>query len=245
MDENERKNYIPKSGTLTNMFLRKQDNIFKMHGGDLFKQGARSDEIFYKASSDSAGVFYLISDRRDDGIIVDFDGLYNNPDGTERKSLAKADISRECYPVTEFMLNAKPIFKQCELISDPDFSRCREIKMKMKKRYPVGETFNLIAEDGQHILVQRVEPKKADKPHKVGRPQKYAPSEEFVFLPILYLYNNGKNKIWQEKENIAVKDNKEIEAIKQARKACNQFTSRLRSVYGKDICKETSGGKDF
>lgn len=233
MEEEKRK--LPRSGTTTNIFLRKQDNIFAMIGGEVFGQGTRSDELFYKASSDSAGVYYLISDRIDDGIIVNFEGLYENLDGSERRFLTKKDILRECYPILDFMKNAKPIFKKCELSFEPDFSRCREIKVKMNKRYPVGKVFNLIAEDGQHVLVQRVEQGKINKSYKKGCKIELS-NEEFIFLPIVYLYNNGKNKIWKEIENINVKDDKEDEVVKTTIKACRQFTSRLRSIFGREIC---------
>ena len=233
MEEEKRK--VPRSGTTTNIFLRKQDNIFAMIGGEVFEQGPRSDELFYKASSDSAGVYYLISDRIDDGIIVNFEGLYENLDGSERRFLTKKDILRECYPILDFMKNAKPIFKKCELSFEPDFSRCREIKVKMNKRYPVGKVFNLIAEDGQHVLVQRVEQGKINKSYKKGCKIELS-NEEFIFLPIVYLYNNGKNKIWKEIENINVKGDKEDEVVKTTIKACRQFTSRLRSIFGREIC---------
>ena len=233
MEEEKRK--LPRSGTTTNIFLRKQDNIFAMIGGEVFEQGPRSDELFYKASSDSAGVYYLISDRIDDGIIVNFEGLYENLDGSERRFLTKKDILRECYPILDFMKNAKPIFKKCELSFEPDFSRCREIKVKMNKRYPVGKVFNLIAEDGQHVLVQRVEQGKINKSYKKGCKIELS-NEEFIFLPIVYLYNNGKNKIWKKIENINVKGDKEDEVVKTTIKACRQFTSRLRSIFGREIC---------
>ena len=206
-----------------------------MTGGEVFDQGPRSDELFYRASSDSAGVYYLISDRANDGIIVDFDGLYENLDGSERRFLTKDDILNECYPVLDFMKNAVPIFKKCRLSFEPDFSRCREIKTKMNKRYPVGEIFNLIAEDGQHVLVQRVEQGKINKSYKKGCKIELS-NEEFIFLPIVYLYNNGKNKIWKEIENINVKGDKEDEVVKTTIKACRQFTSRLRSIFGREIC---------
>lgn len=243
MNIDERMNHIPKSGIITNVYLRRQDDLSKMHGGDVFMQGPRSDELFYKASSDSSGVYYLISDRRKDGIIVAFEGLYDRQDGTERNFLTDNTIQRECYPITEFMLNAKPIFKRCQLLATPDFSRCREIAVKMNNRYPVGESFNLIAEDGQHILVQRVEPKKEERPFKVGRPQKNdTPNEEYIFLPAFYLYNNGKNGIWLEKEDINVKYDKEYELINLTKRACNQFASRLRYIFG-NLSKSVE--KDF
>lgn len=233
---NEVKRKLPRSGAIPNIFLRRQDYIFVMTGGEVFDQGPRSDELFYRASSDSAGVYYLISDRANDGIIVDFDGLYENLDGSERHFLTKDDILNECYPVLDFMKNAVPIFKKCRLSFEPDFSRCREIKTKMNKRYPVGEIFNLIAEDGQHVLVQRVEQGKINKSYKKGGNIEL-PNEEYIFLPVIYLYNNGKNKIWEEIEKINVKGDRGDEVVKTTTKACRQFTSRLRSIFGREICK--------
>lgn len=139
---------------------------------------------------------------------------YQNSAGEYKISLTQGDILKEFYSVEEFKRNAKPLMCKAKLTPSDEFryllnGNFRSKRFKLKKMFPENETYDLIASDGQHLLVKK--------------------DKDYVFLPCPYCDKAS----WQivststkTPEEITKSMNREIN------KACDGYAKKFSLTYG-------------
>lgn len=133
--------------------------------------------------------------------------------GENKTMLSFGEVTKEFYCVEDFREDAKPIMRKATLTPTDAFkdlmiNAYRAKKMSFSRKYPENATYELIATDGQHLLV------------KLG--------DEYTFLPYPYCdIKNWKLEKAEKKSKAELKKAVDNEIDNACEKVCERFSEHF------------------
>lgn len=147
---------------------------------------------------------------------VELDSYQNNA-GEYKISLAKNEVLKEFYSVEDFKRNAKPLMCKAKLTPSDEFryllnGNYRSKRFKLRKMFPENETYDLIASDGQHLLVKK--------------------DKGYVFLPYPYCDKTS----WEIVKTSTKSSDEIVKSMnREINKACDEYAKKFSIKYGVNV----------
>ena len=165
-----------------------------------------------------ANYFHLLclNGENDGQLFVELE-RFQNEAGEYKTSLSKKEILKEFYCVEDFRKKARPLMCKAKLTPSEEFrdlfnGNFRSKKFKLKKMFPENETYDLIATDGQHLLVKK--------------------DNTYTFLP--YPYCNEAS--WQVDKTSSKSQEEILNSMdKEIKKACQSYARKFSMKYGINV----------